>query len=100
MKMEMKKNTQKNQKKNMMRERTGTGMGANGGNESRIALHFVWPELILIYGRKFAPFAPTLETPLLGVFIQMFSERSSRIPRPAQPPMCVCACVCPWHRHL
>lgn len=72
---------------------TGLGMGANGGNESRIALHFVWPELILIYGRKFAPFAPTLETPLLGVFIQMFSERSSRMPRPAQPPMCVCACV-------
>lgn len=68
----------------------GTGAGANGGNESRIALHFVWPGLILIYGRKFAPFAPTLETPLLGVFIQMFSERSSRLPRPAQPPhVCV-----------
>lgn len=100
--MEMKKHPKK-EKKNMMggREREGgeaTGTGANGGNESRIALHFVWPELILIYGRKFAPFAPTLETPLLGVFIQMFSERSHAQHSP--PCASVCVSVCPWHRHL
>lgn len=43
------------------------------GNAENCAA-FCLPGLILIYGRKFAPFtafAPTLETPLLGVFIQM-----------------------------
>lgn len=84
--------TSKKLKKNM-REREGesaTGTGANGGNESRIALHFVWPGLILIYGRKFAPFAPTLETPLLGVFIQMFSgEKLSHATPSTAPHVCV-----------